>query len=236
MPWSGEKVKKIFLVMMMMMVMMASSSPSSSSPSPPPSSPKKIQFFFSRNEICMPWSGEKVKKKFLDDGDDDDNDDGDDDDDDDDDAIALQNNCWPIFFTIFRLYLYLYLCIFVFVPKSLNWWWIMFPCNTMTASNFGAPLVFSMYIFNRSALQGPLDFTAIFKRKTHRHLLYHLMMMMHFCIFAFFVFLYFLYFLYFFNKNWKLCKSNPIALVQTNDRIHLRSKWCVFGNRSYRCF
>ena len=28
------------------------------------------------------------------------------------------------FFTIFRLYLYLYLCIFVFVPKSLNWWWI----------------------------------------------------------------------------------------------------------------
>ena len=154
------------------------------------------------------------------------------------------------FLQFLDLYLYLYLCIFVFLPKSLKWWWIMFPCNTMTASNFGAPLVFSMYIFNRSALQGPLDFTAIFKRKTHRHLLYHLMMMMHFCIFAFFVFLYFLHFLYFcifcifcifvflyfFKKNWKLCKSNPIALVQTNDRIHLRSKWCVFGNRSYRCF
>ena len=73
----------------------------------------------------------------------------------------------------------------------------MFPCNTMTASNFGATHVYFMYIFNRSALQGPLDFTAIFKRKTHRHLLYHLMMMMHFCIFAFFVFLYFLHFLYF---------------------------------------
>ena len=53
----------------------------------------------------------------VDDGDDDDDDDGDDDDDDDDDddAIALQNNCWPFFFTIFRLYLYLYLCICVFV-------------------------------------------------------------------------------------------------------------------------
>ena len=95
----------------------------------------------------------------------------------------------------------MYLCIFVFVYFFVYFCicakiteLMMDPCNIMTASNFGASHVYFMYIFNRSALQGPLDFTAIFKRKTHRHLLYHLMMMMHFCIFAFFVFLYFLYF------------------------------------------
>ena len=39
----------------------------------------------------------------------------------------------------------------------------------------------------------------------------------------------FLHFCNFQQKNWKLCKSrNPIALVQTNDRIHIRSISCVF--------
>ena len=47
-----------------------------------------------------------------------------------------------------------------------------------------------------------------------------------FCIFAF---SYFCIFVIFNKKNWKLCKSrNPIALVQTNDRIHIRSISCVF--------
>ena len=56
----------------------------------------------------------------------------------------------------------------------------------MTASIFGAHHVFFMCIFNRSALQGPLDFTAIFKQKTHREVFHFRGSLKLFCIFNFF--------------------------------------------------
>ena len=55
---------------------------------------------------------------------------------------------------------FVYFCICAKITELM-----MDPCNTMTASTFGATHVFFMYIFNRSALQGALDFTAIFKHK-----------------------------------------------------------------------
>ena len=83
---------------------MASSSSSSSSSSSPSS---KIFFWLSRLiTACRFHFLKKTNLGFFF---------GYDDDGGDDDAIALQNNCGPFFFTIFRLYLYLYLCICVFV-------------------------------------------------------------------------------------------------------------------------
>ena len=150
-----------------------------------------------------------------------------------------------IFFTIFRLYLYLYLCIFVFVPKSLNWWWIHAIQWPHPYSE--QPMCILCIFLTGQPCKDRLILTAIFKRKTHRHLLYHLMMMMHFCIFAFFVFLYFLYFcifcifvfLYFFKKNFAnqtpllLSKPMTASTFGANDVFLATAPTGVF-NREHR--